>query len=124
MIYMKGKMLNITSVLIGYCIPFSFLAMYGDVTFDSMWLYGLLIVGFGFLCWGCIQCHSLISLMLGNTFSCGVSIICVTLFRTSDWTWYFKPFTAVSMVMLLSVVVFIIQLVIWRIVTSRYKKER
>ena len=111
-------------VLLGYCIPFSFLAMFGDVTFDTMWLYTLPILGYGFLCWLSIQFRSLPTLLLGNILSCGASVICVELFHTEEWTWYLKPFTAVNMVIVISVAAFIIQLIIFLLTKNKQKNKR
>ena len=110
--------------LVGYCIPFSFLGMYGDATFGSMWLYALTIIGYGFLCWFCIRYCSLTTLILGNVLSCGVSVVCVELFQTEKWAWYFKPFTAMNMVIVISVAAFIIQLVIWLVTKNRQKSPQ
>ena len=110
--------------LVGYCIPFSFLAMFCDVTFDSMWLYALMIIGYGFLCWFSIRYRSLPTLLLGNALSCGVSVVCVKLFQTEEWAWYFKPFTAMNMVIVISVAAFIIQLIIWLVTKNRQKSPQ
>ena len=100
-------------VLLGYCIPFAFLAMFGDVTFDTMWLYVPAILGYGLLCWFSIRYRSLPVLLLGNVLSCGVSIICVKLFQTEEWAWYFKPFSAETLVVIISAVALIVQLIVW-----------
>lgn len=121
---MRNKFKNIILMLIGYCIPFSFLGMYGDATFDSMWLYALAVIGYGFLCWLCIQYRSLTGLLLGNVLSCGISVVCVELFQTEEWAWYFKPFTAVKMVLVISVVAFIIQIAIWLFTKNRTKSTQ
>ena len=110
-------------LLIGYCIPFSFLAMCGDVTFGTMWLYALLIVGMGFLCWGAVKSQSLIALVFGNALSCIVSIACVMVFQTAEWAGYFKPFTATTMVILISAAAFILQFIVWSIATKKRKDK-
>lgn len=110
---MRDKIKKMILLLIGYCVPFSFLAMYGDVTFGSMWLYVLLVLGYGLLCWLSIRFRSLSTLLLGNVISGGISAGCVAAFQTEKWSWYFKPFTPMTMVILISVVAFVVQLTIW-----------
>ena len=100
-------------VLLSYCIPFSFFAMFGDVTFDTMWLYIFAILGYGFMCWFGIRYLSIVNLLLGNALSCVISVIFVELFQTEEWSWYFKPFKAETLVVIISVVALAVQLIVW-----------
>ena len=54
------KIMSLALVLVGYCILLSFLGMYEDAVFNSMWLYALTIIGYGFLCWLSIRYRSLL----------------------------------------------------------------
>lgn len=101
-------------LLIGYGIPFAFLSMYGDVTYDTTLLYGLMIVGFSFLFFSAIKSKQFIAAILGNILSFITSFICVQQFytgiNTDKWSWYFKPFTATAMLVIISVLALLIQL--------------
>ncbi len=118
---MKNRVVQTVLLLLGYCIPFAFLGMYGDVSYYTMWLYALLIAGMGLLCWGCIKFKNLLALVLGNILSAVVSIICVRAFIPSDLEWYFKPLTSSSTAILLSAAAFIIQFIIWKAAAKKTK---
>lgn len=102
-------------LLIGYCIPFAFLSMYGDVTYDTMLLYGLMIAGLSLLCFSVIKSKQFIVVILGNILSFITSFICIQQFytniNTDKWSWYFKPFTATAMLVIISILALLIQLV-------------
>ncbi|MGL5253410.1 MAG: hypothetical protein ACRC9L_00030 [Brevinema sp.] len=97
-------------LLMGYCIPFAFLSIYGDATYDTMLLYCLMIVGFGGLCFSAIKYKQFLVVIIGNAFSVASSYICVQLFYTEEWGWYFKPFTANILIFIISIIAFLIQL--------------
>lgn len=119
---MKNKAVQTVLLLLGYCIPFAFLALYGDVSYDTMWLYVLLIAGMGLLCWGCIKFKNLPALVLGNILSVLVSVLCVRAFIPADLEWYFKPLTSNSTAILISIVAFLIQFIIWKGAAKKAKQ--
>ena len=119
---MKKSFTKGLPILIGYCVPFTFLAMYGDVTHDSMWLYGLLILGMGLLCWYAVRIRSLWGLLGGNLLSLLTSYFCITQFQTADWQWYFKPFRAETLELLISFVITVVQLIIWLLAVRKIRK--
>ena len=116
---MRHKALKTGGLLLGYGVPFAFLAMYGDAAFGTMWLYGLLIAGMGFLCWGTVKMRSFLALILGNLLSALVSAACVAAFLKPDWAWYFKPLTPQSMLVLISAGAFAVQLIVWLLNTRK-----
>lgn len=126
-LYNKGRRLTMKkwlirgSLLIGYCVPLVFLSTYGEVTYDTMWLYALMIVGFSLLCFGVIKSKEFIIVILGNIISFLSSYTCSSQFYADDWNWYFKPFTPNMLITRISIVVFVIQL---GFVLSAYKKHR
>lgn len=108
-------------IILGFCVPYSFLSMYDDIMNRSMLLYGVMIVAMGVLCWGAIKMKNMYPLMIGNTFSCIVSCVCINLFRTEEWGWYFKPLTAYQLAIGIAVVSFLIQISVW---SASMKKEK
>ena len=108
-------------LLIGYCIPFAFLSLYGDAAHHTMLLYGFMIAGLSVLCFGVIKSKQFIIALLGNILSFITSYICVQQFYTDKWGWYFKPFTAYELLVLISVIAALVQLLL---VYKSYKKQK
>ena len=108
-------------LMLGYGMPFVFLSMYGDATYDSMLLYAVMIVALSVLCFGIVKSKQFIVVVFGNLFSFITSYICIQHFYTDIWSWYFKPFTANGLFVAISVIITLIQLLfVW----SRYRKQR
>lgn len=82
-----------TLLILGYCVPFVFLAMHEDVTAGTLWFYLIMLTGFGALCYGCIKIKSPWIVAVGNILSFASSCIFTYFLRTEKWGWYFKPFT-------------------------------
>lgn len=101
-------------ILLGYCVPYAFLAMYGDVQYGSMLLYALMIVCMGLLCRSCIKAKKLGVLLLGNVCSFAVCAVCILLFAGERWSWYFKPLLPYSMLLFVSVIALVLQLLIYQ----------
>ena len=115
---MRKFTLHILTVL-GYCIPYAFLSMYTDVTNGSMVMYAVMVAAMGLLCWGAIKLKSLFTLLAGNVLSCTVSLLCVMCFQTAAWTGYFKPLTAIQLVVVISIIALVIQLGVWAVTKKR-----
>lgn len=47
-------------ILIAYCIPYAFLAIYGDAIYRTMLLYGVMAVAFFVLYRLCIRSHNVV----------------------------------------------------------------
>ena len=108
-------------LLIGYSVPFVFLAMFGDVTYETMWLYLLLVVGFSLLCIGAIKTKQYAVVAVGNIISIASSYLCIQQFHTEKWNWYFKPFTDNMLMIIISVVIVLLQAIF---VFKAYNKHR
>lgn len=103
-------------LLLGYCIPFVFLSMYGDAAHGTMWLYALMAVGFGGLCFGSVRARQVWIVPLGNVLSFLSSCLCIRQFSTEKWEWYFKPLTAGQFLLVISLAAFALQIgFAWRI---------
>ena len=91
-IQMKKNILKII-LLLFYCIPFVFLAMNEDVIRGTLWLYLVMIIGFGALCYGSVKISSHWIVVVGNILSFASTWVCTMLFQTEKWGWYFNILT-------------------------------
>ena len=108
-------------MLITYCVPFSFLCVYGDASSGTMMYYGIMIAGFALLCWGVLKTHNVPVLYIGNTLSLASSYAVAKLTGLDPMGYYFKPFTAYSLMVTISVVALLAQIVI---VVSHVRRKR
>lgn len=115
-----NKWLTRIILLAGYCIPFVFLSMFGDIAYDTMLLYGLMIIGFSILCFSAIKLKQFVVVIIGNIISFVLSYIYIQQFYTEDWSWYFKPFSANMLMTVISIIAFFIQIMC---VLSAFKKQ-
>ena len=104
---------NITKalLLLGYCLPFVFLAMNEDVTTGTLWFYLIMIIGFGTLCFGSIKANNSLIVLVGNILSFVSSCIFACLFQTEKWEYYFKPFLPNQLIIFETIIVFFIQII-------------
>ena len=100
---MKKKLL-----WLGYCVPYAFLALYGDAVFGSVWGY-VLLLGAAVVYSRLVRETSGRLFWWGNALSAVVSILCTWLVCGSRMNYYFKPFGAAGWVMVLSAVSLVIQ---------------
>lgn len=107
-------------MLMAYCIPYGYLAMNGDATSGTMIFYGFMIAGFGILCGTAIRTNNTIILIIGNILSFISSYFFILRKLQSEvWSWYFKPFTPMGLLVLITIVSFIIQ-----IASINYSKDK
>lgn len=116
---MKDRIIN-GVIFCGYCIPYSFVAMNGDINSRTVLFYGIMLVCFGVLCVAASKRQIIRYAVAGNVLSASTSYICVCSFATDEWLWYFKPLTPKVLSILISTAAFIIQLVIWCIIRKKY----
>ena len=93
---MKNKGLHILYVLL-CAIPYPFLAMWEDASFGSCWCYAGMFLAHLFLYRAAKGKGLGRLLLLGNGLSLLLSLLCIQLFQTEKWLWYFKPFSAVQL---------------------------
>ena len=115
---MKKKVIS-AALGLGYCVPVAFLAMFADVEYNAAWVYALLVVWLGGLCFGCIKMGKRVLAVAGNGLHFAASFAMVHLLQTERWGWYFKPFTAEGLVSAICLAAFVWQL-IW-VLRSRKK---
>ena len=108
-------------ILLAYFIPYGYLAMKGDATSGTMVYYGLLIAGFGILCGTAIRTNNIIILIIGNILSFASSYLFILRkLPSEEWSWYFKPFTPVGLLVLITIVSSLIQIAF--IITVKIRK--
>ncbi len=79
-----------------------------------------MIIGFGILCRTAIITHNIIILIIGNILSFVSSyFLILRKLPSEEWSWYFKPFTPVGLLVLITIVSFIIQIASIIIVKAR-----
>lgn len=92
-------------MLLFYCIPFVFLAMYGDALSGSMMFYGVMLAGFSLLCGIAFMTNNTNVLITGNLFSFFSSAIFTLIYLPgSEWNWYFKPLTPMFLLILITTI--------------------
>ena len=99
-------------LLIVYCVPFAFLSVNGDATLGTMLFYGVMIAGFALLCWSALKTNNIAVLYIGNGLSFLSSYTAGKLSGLEPMGHYFKPFTAHSLIVVISVVVLIVHTII------------
>lgn len=94
------------------CIPYAFLCLYGDAEHDTMLAYTYCTI----FCLALMRRTHRISpaLFAGHGLSFLSSCLCLQLFRTERWQWYFKPFSAFQVLAALSLAALIIHLFLCR----------
>ena len=112
-----------TSLILGYCIPFVFLAMNEDATTGTLWFYLIMIVGFSALCFGSIKTKNPWIVVLGNILSFASSCVFAWNFQTPKWEYYFKPFLPNQLIIFETILAFLIQ-IIFVINYKRKESER
>lgn len=110
---MKKYLIRILLIL-GYCIPFVFLAMNEDAQKGTLWFYLVMIAGFFGLCYGCIKTKNGIIIPVGNVLSFISSCAFALLFHTEKWEYYFKPFLPNQLIIFETVIAVGIQIIMWR----------
>ena len=108
-------------LLIGYSVPYAFLAVNGDATSGTMLFYGVMISGFVLLCWGALKTDNVAVLCIGNVLSFASSNVAAKLFGLEPMGHYFKPFTSHSLSVTISVVAVVVQTIL--VLNYRAKKR-
>ncbi len=98
-------------LILGYCMPFVFLAMNEDATTGTLWFYLIMIIGFSVLCFGCIKTKNSLIVVVGNILSFVSSCVFAWLFQTEKWEYYFKPFLPNQLIIFETILAFLIQII-------------
>ncbi|MBU3175250.1 hypothetical protein KPL47_02590 [Clostridium estertheticum] len=106
-------------LLVLFSFPYVYFSMYQDLINSSMIGYGLMIVVLIFLIFICKKTHNLLVGALGNILSFIASYLMVTYSTDEKWSYYFKPFTSVGLLIFVSIAIIILQVVVVGIIKSR-----
>ena len=98
-----------TILLIGYCIPYVFLCLYGDAVWGTGLVYAAVAAVVAGLCAFACKMQQIKFVVLGNIISFAVSELCIFLFALETFNYYFKPFSAHVLVGICSVIGILIQ---------------
>lgn len=96
-------------MLLAYCVPYTYLAMNGDISSRTMIFYGFMIACLGTLCFIAIKTKNAPILVIGNILSFISSYFFILRNQTEEWNWYFKPFTSFGLLRWTTIVAFVIQ---------------
>lgn len=110
-------------LLIAHCVPFAFLCVNGDAVWGTMLFYGVMAVGFGLLCWGAIKTKNVALLYLGNLLSFLSSFAAMKLSGLAAIGEYFKPFTAFSLIVFITVAALVAETAIVLFCEAKKNKE-
>lgn len=120
---MKKRKMDILILLI-YSVPYVFLGMLGDYALHSIVPYLFMIaVLVALLCY-CMKTERLIFAALGNLLSLLSSGIFTRAFATDNWSFYFKAYSPVIRTLWFSVILMVLQLVIWWFITDCKKESK
>ncbi len=108
---MNKKIITRIILIVAYCIPFVFLALHGDATSGTMSFYAIMVLGFAILCWFALKTDNVSIIVVGNILSTISSYLFWTNSRLGPMEWYFKPLTAHSMLVAISVIAFACQMI-------------
>ena len=110
-------------ILVGYCIPYIFLCLYGDAVWGTGWGYGIAAAAMGLLCFYACKTQNIKFVVIGNIISFAVSEICILLFAMEKFNYYFKPFSAQMLICICSVIAILIQAYMISRLTDDRKKH-
>ena len=116
---MEKKWLIRMLLLIAYCVPYAFLSINGDANSGIMIFYGVMVGAFFLLCLASIKTKNIAVIFIGNIFSFVFSYICVMLGDLEAKAWYFKPFTAQSLLIAISIAATIMQMIVVYMIKKR-----
>ena len=97
------------------CIPWTFLALYGDAVCGWGWHYVLIFLGMAVIAWAGAEKTGM--LLAGNGLSLGISLLLVHLTGFSGENAYFKPFGAFGWTIVLAVGAWLVQ---WLVIKRQW----
>lgn len=106
-------------LLAAYSIPYAFLCVYGDAASGTMLWYAVTAAAFTLLYCAVLRTKNIAVLYVGNIVSFLSSCAAAKLSGLEPMGHYFKPFTAHSLIAVISVIILMIQTVLLLI---RFKK--
>ena len=109
---MKQKKITVGIILTGYAVPWAFLALYGDWKWGAAWLYAGAAAFMLALGWLCGKIGPIRLGVAGNLLSAVISCLCAWGLWQNRMG-YFKPFSAAGWAAVLSLVLLMMQYLLW-----------
>ena len=111
-------------LLIGYCVPYVFLGVLFDCLKGSMTVYLIALAMMMILFIMSLVAKKSWAFLLGNVVSGAISYGLSFLFlKAEKWSWYTKPFTPQTLIIIEAVLILVVQVVIW-IIVKRIRKKK
>jgi membrane associated rhomboid family serine protease len=101
------------SLILGYCVPYVFLAMNEDAITGTPYFYFVMILCFSVLCFFSIKTNNKKIALSGNVLSFISSCVFALLFKTEKWEYYFKPFLPNQLIIFETVIILAVHLIIF-----------
>lgn len=112
---MKKIGINIL-IICGYCFPFVYFSMYKDFNNSSMIGYLMMIIITSVLAILGKSSNNKFALIIGNIASAIISGYCISRMSGDErWAVYFKPFTPLQLLVLVSFINLILQLIVFKL---------
>lgn len=96
-------------LLVGYCIPYVFLCMYGDAVWGSGLVYGVAAIAMAVLCVLACKTENIKLVVVGNIISYAVSELCVILLAEEKLSYYYKSLNVHMLVGVCTVIAAMLQ---------------
>lgn len=111
--------------ILAYLFPYVFFAMRYDADCGTALMYPLMALLVGGLSWLAVKLQIIRWAVVGNILTFLSSLTCAMLFRTDRWMWYFKPFSSLGLLVLISLAAGGLQALYW-VLNARFlaKKEQ
>lgn len=97
-------------VLITYAIPLYFWAMYGDINWNNLLLYPVMLVDIILLNHASLKKGNLLLLLVGNIVCALSNTLFINLFGTEKWSYYFtliySPIPVLFFICVIQIIVF------------------
>ena len=119
---MKKRKIDILILLI-YSVPYVFLGMLGDITLHNVLPYLLMAGAMVALLGYCMKTQRMLFAALGNLMSLLSSGIFTRAFATENWNVYFKAYSPVIRTLWFSLIMVVLQGVIWWFVRAWQKEN-
>lgn len=110
-------------LILGYCIPFVFLAMNEDATFGTLWFYLIMAVGFSCLSYVSAKSKNTWIIVIGNILSFVSTCLFAWYFQTEKWEYYFKPFLPNQLIIIETAIAAVVQIIIAKTIAKKHKED-
>ena len=112
-------------LLVGYCIPYVFLCMYGDAAWGSGLVYGVAAAVLAVLCVVACKTGNIKLVVVGNIISYAVSELCVILFAEEKLSYYYESLNVHMLIGVCTVIAAMLQAyLISRLTDDRTKHDK